>query len=229
MSIFQNKFFSVAGQAERIRNVGATLASAVSGGGVQAHTSSKTANKILSTIASHPFISAGVATGGIYAGKALIPAVSGSLKAGTGATAGAVAGKTATTSTLKTGLLYAGAGALAGSMLSGGGSLRQAQDANQYTQPEQEASPTQQSTSDITQDAFLRADGDIYQSGQGNILNANRYLRSSQDAFTYLNPIQTASPQQITTPSFSAGQSAEQGTNWVIPALIVAGALILSK
>jgi len=60
MSIFQNKFFSIAGQVERLKNVGATLVAAVTGKGVQANTSNTTVNKVLSTAASNPFTTAAV-------------------------------------------------------------------------------------------------------------------------------------------------------------------------
>lgn len=63
MSIFQNSFFSIAGQVERLTNVKNTLVSAITGKGVQANTSNETVNKVLSTVASNPFTSAFVVAG----------------------------------------------------------------------------------------------------------------------------------------------------------------------
>jgi len=62
-SIFQNEFFSLAGQAERLSNVGNTLLAAVGikKGGVQSNTGSKVLDTALSAAASHPFITAGAA------------------------------------------------------------------------------------------------------------------------------------------------------------------------
>lgn len=60
---FKNRFFSFAGQAERFRNVGATLKSAVLGGGVKSNTGIKTLDTVLSAAASHPFITAGGVAG----------------------------------------------------------------------------------------------------------------------------------------------------------------------
>jgi len=62
-SIFQNEFFSAAGQKERLSNVGNTLLSAVGikKGGVQSNTRVKVLDTALSAVASHPFITAGAA------------------------------------------------------------------------------------------------------------------------------------------------------------------------
>jgi len=58
MSIFDNKFFSVEGQKERLSNVGETLKAAVTGKGVVANTPSNVANKVLGYAASNPFLTA---------------------------------------------------------------------------------------------------------------------------------------------------------------------------
>lgn len=68
-SIFKNKFFSVAGQKERLANAGKTIVAAVLpkslGGGVSSTLNptskvGKVANKVLETAASHPFATAAV-------------------------------------------------------------------------------------------------------------------------------------------------------------------------
>jgi len=58
MSIYDNKLFSKAGQLERLANVRDTLVYAVTGKGVVANTPSATTNKVLSTAASNPFVTA---------------------------------------------------------------------------------------------------------------------------------------------------------------------------
>lgn len=78
MSIFQNPFFSKAGQIERLKNAENTLLAAVGikKGGVQSNTGNKVADAVLSSAASHPFITAGAAAvainpaGAVAAGKA---------------------------------------------------------------------------------------------------------------------------------------------------------------
>lgn len=61
MVTFSSPFFSLSGQKERLANVGSTLLSAITGKGVIADTGNQTANKILSTAASNPFTTAGIA------------------------------------------------------------------------------------------------------------------------------------------------------------------------
>ena len=58
---FNDSFFSVAGQKERLANAGNTLLSAVGikGGGVQSNTGVKVLDSVLSAGASHPFLTAG--------------------------------------------------------------------------------------------------------------------------------------------------------------------------
>lgn len=62
MVTFSNPFLSVAGQKERISNVGATLLSSITGKGVTADTGSKTGNKILGYAASNPLTTAALIT-----------------------------------------------------------------------------------------------------------------------------------------------------------------------
>jgi len=57
-SIFQNPLLSIAGQKERLANVGSTLKSAVTGQGVRANTSSPKVNAVLSAAATNPYTSA---------------------------------------------------------------------------------------------------------------------------------------------------------------------------
>lgn len=57
---FQNKFFSLAGQKERIKNVVGVLKAPFTGGKVQSHTGIKAIDKVLSTAATHPIATAAV-------------------------------------------------------------------------------------------------------------------------------------------------------------------------
>ncbi len=77
MSIFENSFFSLAGQKERLANVGNTLLAAVGliPGGVKSNTGIKFIDSALSTPASHPFLTAGAVTSGLTAAGKSAPAV----------------------------------------------------------------------------------------------------------------------------------------------------------
>jgi len=58
---FKNPFLSIAGQVERVKNVANVLTAAVTGNAkIYATTKSATANKVLESSASHPFVTAGV-------------------------------------------------------------------------------------------------------------------------------------------------------------------------
>jgi len=62
MVTFSNPFLSVAGQVERLKNVGETLAAAVTLKGVTADTGNKALDKVISTAASNPYATAAVIT-----------------------------------------------------------------------------------------------------------------------------------------------------------------------
>jgi len=65
--VFENPFFSFAGQAERLGNVANTLKSALTLKGVQANTGNKTADVVLGSLASNPYLTAlpGAKIGGV--------------------------------------------------------------------------------------------------------------------------------------------------------------------
>lgn len=83
---FQNDFFSVTGQKERLANAGNTLLSAIGikGGGVQSSTGVKVLDSALSTAATHPFLTAGAAAAVINPAGALA-----TIKAGASEVSGA--------------------------------------------------------------------------------------------------------------------------------------------
>ena len=64
---FNNPFFSLAGQKERLMNIPKTIIASVSGQGVTSNTGNKAFDSSLGFVASHPFATAGVATLGITA------------------------------------------------------------------------------------------------------------------------------------------------------------------
>jgi len=55
---FNSPFLSIAGQKERLANVGNTLLAAVTGKGVKSNTGQKTVDKVLGAAASNPFVTA---------------------------------------------------------------------------------------------------------------------------------------------------------------------------
>lgn len=60
VAIFANKFFSLKGQFERIKNIGSVLSAPFTGGKVVANTRSKLLNKGLQVVANHPIATAAV-------------------------------------------------------------------------------------------------------------------------------------------------------------------------
>jgi hypothetical protein len=91
---FKDPFLSIKGQEERLGNVAKTLTSAFTFGGVQTNRNivkNKTVAKVLETAGSHPLISAGVVTGGVYGAKAAIKYIGGAKTViGSGGAAAAV-------------------------------------------------------------------------------------------------------------------------------------------
>jgi len=87
MSIFENSFFSIAGQLERLGNVKNTLIAAVTGKGVKSNTGINAVDKVLSTAASNPFTTAAAVSvavnpvGAINAAKSVFTALPTSAKA----------------------------------------------------------------------------------------------------------------------------------------------------
>jgi hypothetical protein len=78
---YQSPILSVAGQKERLTNVVSTFKSVLTGGGVRVNRNvikNETVAKAIEKVASHPFISAGVAAGGIMGAKRVISLASSS-------------------------------------------------------------------------------------------------------------------------------------------------------
>jgi len=223
-SIFKNKFFSAAGQKERLTNVAQTLSVAVTGKTLQGEkdkivTSSGKSN-ILTAAANHPFITAGVATAGIYAAGAVAgSASSGSAAAAAGSTAAKTALTTKAASIGSVGLV--GLGAAAGAILAGAGK----QTTDQTTNPQQITTPSQSTPTTVTPTVNPDQGGDIITPGNYNRIYANRTTTSNISTETYNYP------SQETTPTQSVSQAATQSQegSWIIPAAIIGAAFILSK
>lgn len=213
-SIFKQPFLSIAGQKERIVNVGKTINAAfnpLSKDKVVANTSNKTVNKALQTVANHPYATAGVIAAGVTAVK-----YAPSIMTGTGKAAlPTIAAKTG--SNMIPLIAAGGAGLVAGSLFGSG----KATTGDQYTNPTQ--TPTQ--TTNTSQDTIY---GDNY---SYQYLTAGRDITGSPSVDFAQSPTQnvlpTQSAYQDTTPSQSA--TTESGTNWILIAAIAAGAYIFLK
>lgn len=225
---FTNRFFSIAGQRERISNVGQTLKAAVTLRGVQANTGNRTTDTILSAAASNPYLTAfipaaaKVAAGGAAVGSAKV-AAGGAAAAKTSAAAKAASlGAAKTGGLLRTGALIGG-GLLAGSLLNKGGS--QTQEPTQDLNPFQEVGQTQEIETNPYQTGDL-GDTGAWIRGDGNIIDQRKFLRQEQPTLLY--PFQTAQPIQQTSAQQETGQSATN-TDWLMVALVGAGAYLLLK
>lgn len=240
-SPFSNKFFSIAGQKERLNNVVQTLSVAVTGkdtsgqkASVVANTGSETANAILSTAANHPFITAGVAATAVTAaGLGATAGAAGSSSAGAATAATSTAGA-ATGVGLKTLAIVGGAGLLAGSLFNSGG---KASTGAQTTTPSQIPSinpnPNQNTNQNPQTNPFQTSNNPFDVSGSNNKIDYNYrqsqdttsnytgYATPVQDTPSYLTATQDTSPQQTATTS--------TGTNWLLTAGIIVGAYYLTN
>jgi len=222
-SIFQNKFLSVAGQKERLKNVVQTIKSAVTGSGVQSNIKSNVVNKVLSTAASHPFITAGVAAAGITAVK-YVPTIFSAIttKTAVGVTTTAVAG-----STLKPLILGAAGGYVVGSSMSGSGGATT--KADQTITPT--FTPTQNTTTNTTADnrQFVDTTNRSYAYTYG--ANSPIYATTTADPTANLTPTQSVNVIPSATQDTSGSQDATSSATGSIGAILLGiGALyLLSK
>lgn len=234
MALFQSNFFSFAGQKERLSNVVQTVKAAVTGKGVQSNTGVGAVDKVLSTAASNPFVTAGVVAAGVSA-AGYAPTATGSLAksegttliqgavqsaknaitrtaAGSAATGGAATIASNTGSNVaKTAIIAGGAGIAAGYILSGQPSSQSSASTSQNPSfnPDQKQSGSQtieqQPFQDNSQNSFDTQNTSNYNYGAGSI-----YSGSSQ------TPSFSSYPEQSTSanPLFDqdAGFSAEQET-----------------
>jgi len=225
-SIFQNKFFSVTGQKERVTNVVKTIASAVTLKGVQSNTGNATADKVLSTLASNPYMTAGIATAVIKA-PAIISAVKSS------GTASAVTSKVVTaggsigaSSAIKAGAVGAIAGYVAGSLGKDSATSKADQNIEPQFTPTQDTTVTPSQYTDNTQITYTTTKN--INSGSGSISSV-----SSQDPSLTNTPTQETNTIPTFTPTqdINADQtsSASGSTNWGTILAVGIGLYLLSK
>lgn len=216
---FNNSFFSVAGQKERLNNVGSTFKTLFLGGDrvFAVNPSTGIAGRDVTT-ASRVVIGAAALPLAYGAFTTLAP----SYALGSSAVTG-VAAKGAAFGGLKGLGLAAGAGAIAGYALRSGGNA---------------APQTQSQTQNPSNITDARQDN--YQdSRQYNTQDTRYTIRDSAGASIAGSPSQSPSlnayqtPTQSTPSSISASQEAQQsqalGNDWVLPALIAVGAIFLTR
>jgi len=215
-------FLSTEGQKQRITNVVQVLGAATgiskllgkgSAKDITANTSNPSLNKALTTVAQHPYATAGVIAAGYTAIKAA-PALfaKSPVIPSTGTMATTVSKLKGMSTILGAGLIGVGAGTL----LSKGGS-----NAPQSTNPIQ---TTNQTTSNITR-TRTQADQTTY-----NVIEGSPYAQ------LYGNPSQSVEPSvsSSASPSLTASQPISQeqtagGSNWTTIALIGVAAYFLLK
>jgi hypothetical protein len=240
MSIFDNRFFSVAGQKERLQNVVDTLKIAVnpfSSQKITATTASPAVNKALEAVANNPYTTAGaLALGATAAGIGIKTAAS--IAAAATPKVAAAAAAAGTSTILKTAVIAGAAGAAAGAVLSGSGGSKsstapQTQSLNltpsQITSPSQITNYNTQTTNTSAQTTNTSSRNIITGSPYASIYNP---LDTTQayNPLTSLNqnPNLSSSPSQDTSGSQAAAQTAAAGaTNPLMLLAIGAAALYL--
>ena len=246
MAVFKNKFLSTAGQKERIGNVGKVLgiATGVYNPNKQTLVTAKGKKNAITTIASHPFMTAGVVAGGITALGGKITA-SGTLTKGSinllkssSARASRITSSIPTTAgagaSLSRSLLPVAVGIGAGAVIFGkgrggsGGSGTGGTGSNIIDQT------PQQDTSSIAQpfkkDTGSLIDNPSINSGRDTFYNTRKRLSQDQYTYSYAVPYQDTSSSPLATGGAgTGGEGGSSGTDWVMIALIVGGAYLLSR
>lgn len=227
---FTNSFFSIAGQKERLANVGQVLGIATGVYNPQkltisASTPSKILNKGLEVVANHPYATAGVVATGITAAK-LTPTI---LTSKTAMAGSAQIAKSSFSTGTKL-AVAAGTGLLAGSLFgSKGSSSNPSQSVQPIQQPTQNTNPKQETM--FTPTINPSQTDTSSQSGTGNIWYQTKTQNTYSEAYNYQNP------SQDTTPSFPVSQdtnadqtsTASGGIDWLTVGLIGAGIYFLAK
>jgi hypothetical protein len=209
-------------------NVVATIKSAVTGQGVSSTIKNPTANKIVSTLASNPFVTALGVTGAVYGAKAIGGAISGSTGVTTAKTVSQIGASTVGSSTFKTVATVGALGFGAGYLLSGSGSGGSA-TGSQTTNPAQTITPSQQISPNIKYDNRQTSYqyGYNYNYGSGSI-NSTAEQTPVLNTPTNIYPTQDLTTTQGTNPA----QTTTGGSGSINPLLLVAvglGAYLLLK
>ena len=227
---FTNSFFSIAGQKERISNVGQVLGIATGVYNPQkltisASTPSKTLNKGLEIVANHPYATAGVVATGITAAKLAPSILAGTSKA---ATTTAIAKSSFSTGTKLA--VAAGTGLLAGSLFgSKGSSSTPSQNVQPNQQPIQNTNPKQDTL--FTPTISPNQNDTSSQSGTGNMWYQTKNQNTYSEVYNYQNPSQDTIPSFPVSQDTNADQTstASSGIDWVTIGLIGAGIYFLAK
>jgi hypothetical protein len=219
---FDNSFFSVAGQKERLTNVANWVKYSFTG-------SPRTDYKlnpdyqpnIVEQIASHPYLTAGVGATAWSVGTALAGYGSTTAAVGSSTTATAIGTATATKSTsigIGKSLSLAAAGFFGGSLLTGKSGLTAApQDQNLSQQPSVINDSRQENIQTTTQNTYY------------NIINSpNANLQGSPVQTPNFTPVQYIPTYQETGMTATQGQESS-GTNWGMIAAIGLGAAFLMR
>lgn len=226
---FTKPFFSIAGQKERISNVGKVLGIATGVYNPQkltitASTPSKTLNYGLEAVANHPYIAAGAVAGGITAAK-YIPTIAAGTKAAVGTT---IAKSSFSTGTKLA--VAAGTGLLAGSLFgSKGSSSNPSQVIQPNQQPTQNTNPKQDTL--FTPTINPNQNDTSSQSGTGNLWYQTKNQNTYSEVYNYQNPNQNTTPTFPVSQDTNADQTstASSGIDWVTIGLIGAGIYFLAK
>lgn len=221
MSIYENSFFSVKGQKERIGNTLAVLkiaANPLNKEKIISTTSSKIVNKVLETVANNPYKTAAVAAVGITA------------VGYTATSSGTLAASTARTSSQAVidgmsvkKLAIAGAvGFGAATLLGKGEKNTQTATTTPYQTPTQNVTPDQTTNYDNKIDNSIRQRYNIIDSPGASI------GATSQNNPLNQSPTQTTPSYQTATQDTRPTQSNTQGgTNWLMIAALVAGIYLI--
>lgn len=223
---FTTSFLSIAGQKERIANVGKVLGIATgvynpTKTTIVASTPSKTANKVLEVVANHPYATAAVVGSAVNAAK-YIP----SIVASAASKSPSVIGSSFSAGTK---LAVAGAVGLAAGSLFSGSSSSGKQDVNTNQTPKIDVDPNQK-TNNFPNTNPNQNDTNS-QSGTGNIWYQTKTQNTYSENYNYQNPNQETSPYIPVSQEVSPEQTTTSGssTNWVTIALIGAGLYFLVK
>lgn len=216
---FQNSFFSIKGQAERIQNVGAVFNELLNPWAKRGIKLTNPSTGAQGTDVTSALRLATFAAPAVYAAGSV---AAGSLAVGS-ATAGAAA-KLASPSLFKAGLIGAGAGFLGSSLLRGGNAAPQNSSQDQKTsnttnanQTSNQFSPSWYNQNQYTYNTIRGSPGASINSSPGLSATNTPTLSPYQNIPNYQNPSQ------------SSDQGQSLGSDLLIPALILGAAFLFSR
>lgn len=218
-------FFSAQGQLQRLRNVVETykvVLNPFSRDRISATTGSINANKVLEAVANHPFITAGVAAGGITAVR-YAPSAFAAMRSPAAST---VVTNAARSSSLRVPAIAAGIGLAAGALF-----MRNPAAPQETTQRgEQSGTSTPSQRSEVYDYSQRQTYQDQYATNT-IIGSPGARIGASQGQVADLPSTFTQSPSQSAPFGQDLGQSASQsqGSDFLLPALIIGAAFLLTS